>query len=772
MGTKQITISRGVLILLGWTFFSTPLFTQNKRIGDWTTYLSHRIAIESVQQGPMVYAITEGGMVAYNRETEESQAFSTIQGLSGINPSTIHYAPETDQVFIGYNDGQVDFFQSPSNFGYLTDIERNTFFTQKAIRDFANTEDQLFIATDFGMVIYNLDNQLPETDITQFADNPTRLSVLNVAIFQNKVWVLLENGGLYSAPIDFPNLKDPAIWQVENGSVNLGANEKIAQIAVNSTRLYARTNETVHYFDGQSWNIYPAFPRTVFGLFVSDDAVIGTRINVVEVAVGDSIAYSAFFEKGVTHVSLTSASAFVVSSFGDGVLNFDSWQITDLTPTGPRTNDATRVAAAYGEVYVAPKGYDQAFTPDNNRLGVFYYHPESGWSSLDEANGILDPSVSTSFARVLYDEESRRVYAASWGSGLVEFQNGELQAFYNCENAAISVNSPPCDLNGTTNSRVSGLDLDPNGNLWITLDFAQVPLMKLGTDGQFIPMNANRFPSNDHLTDLLIDELGTIWMINEDQGILLYSENSTPDNTTDDWSLSLRSGVNQGNLPSNTVTSLAMDQDGFVWVGTTQGVTVYYNLFELAERRIVDASPPVFERRPLLKDAVINAIAVDGGNRKWMATNDGVFLVSEEGDDVIQHFTEENSPLLSNTVNDIAIDALSGEVYFATSRGLISYRGDATQGTSECEDLFVYPNPVFTDFDGLITIKGTAQGSRVRITDISGKLVKEVISEGGTAVWDGLDVYGNKVSSGVYLALAADRNGENACVGKFTVIRR
>ncbi|MCB0841391.1 MAG: T9SS type A sorting domain-containing protein, partial [Bacteroidetes bacterium] len=135
-------------------------------------------------------------------------------------------------------------------------------------------------------------------------------------------------------------------------------------------------------------------------------------------------------------------------------------------------------------------------------------------------------------------------------------------------------------------------------------------------------------------------------------------------------------------------------------------------------------------------------------------------------------FTTENSPLLSNSVNDVSIDDQTGEVFFATSRGLISYQGDATSGERNCNDVLVFPNPAFTDQENGITIRGTSAESTVKITTVSGLLVKELQSQGGTTIWDGRDVYGRKVRSGVYLALIADRDGEKACIGKFTVIAR
>ena len=749
------------------------IFSQNNlRVGDWNAYLSHSFALRSVERNGTIYTITQGGMFSFDMETRETRNFSTIEGMSGINPTTIYHAKDVDIIFIGYENGMVDYLTAEEKFGYFTDIERNTFYTRKRINAFASQGNRLYIATDFGIVIYDLQAGLPETDITQFGDNPTRLAVTSMALYDNQIWAMISGAGLYSAPVDFPNLKDPSIWSEESGFNGLPVSARLRQVVANSDRIMVRVDTTVYERQNGDWQIFSDLDQKLDRIILSDEAIIGTSITRSTVINFSGPRYTYFLGVGVQHTLRVTESLFYTATAGRGLVEFNAWELADISPDGPKTNDCLRVAAGNGEFYVAPKGYDQALAPDRNTLGVYYFSPATGWKSLDRASGTLDPSVSTSFARGIYDETTSTAWMASWGSGIVEFRNGEQQAFYHCENSGLSVINPPCDLADIANTRVSGMDFDQEGNLWVSLDFAKDPLVMRTPNGQWLSANSAKIPNNDHFIEMIVDEYGSKWILNDEQGILIYNDNKTPTDMEDDWTLQLKSGINNGNLPNNVVTSIAKDLEGFIWVGTTAGVVVFYDPFSISERKIVDARPPVFERRPLLKDAVINAIAVDGGNRKWIATNDGVFLVSEDGDQLIHQFTEENSPLLSNVVNDVSIDQSTGEVFFATSRGLISIMGDATQGARQCDDVLVFPNPVFTDYDGLISIEGSATGSVVKITTVSGLLVNEIQSEGGRAIWDGRDVYGNKVRSGIYLALIADRNGEEACIGKFAVIAR
>lgn len=764
---KKYLISCYLFLLCTWAF------GQGNQLNSWTSYLSHTSSVQSVDKNGIVYAITSGGMFSYDLESREVELFSTIEGLSEVTPTSIFYNNDTDQIFIGYSNGMIDWFREPGQFEYFTDIRRNSFFTQKRINGFAGTGDRLYIATEFGLVIYNLANGLPETDVAQFSDLPSQINALGVTVLENRIWVLLEDFGLYSAPIDFPNLKDPSIWRDETGKDGLPLNQDLLQIDANSRVMLARTPSTIYIRENGAWNIFDPSDEKVDGMSVSEEAVSVWRITRSSVFGFDGSRRD-FFSGGqqVKDVNFVKPGTYITCTNGEGVLAFINGERNQITPTGPATNDCIRVAVGNGEIYIAPKGYNQSFNTDPNRLGIYYYTRNTGWESLTGESGKLDPSVSTSFARGIYDYSAGKAVMASWGTGLVELKAGQQEAFYNCENADLSVISPPCDITKIDNARVSGMDYDLDGNLWVSLDFAQIPLMVKSPEGDWFTANPSKIPNNDHFVDMIVDDFGNKWIINEDQGILIYGDNRTPLDMNDDWSLTLRSGINQGNLPNNSVTALVKDRDGFIWVGTQEGITVFADLFPISQGQASDARPPTFERRPLLKDARINSIAVDGGNRKWIGTNDGVFLVSEEGNELIHSFTESNSPLLSNIINDIEVDQTTGEVFFATSKGLVSFQGDATAGARECEEVFVFPNPAFTDSEGGITIRGSGAESIVKITTVSGMLVKQIKSQGGTAVWDGRDIRGVKVRSGIYLALIADDNGDNACIGKFAVIAR
>lgn len=223
------------------------------------------------------------------------------------------------------------------------------------------------------------------------------------------------------------------------------------------------------------------------------------------------------------------------------------------------------------------------------------------------------------------------------------------------------------------------------------------------------------------------------------------------------------------------IYAAALDKDGKIWVGTDQGVYVFFSPGSVQNGGSNAQAQQIYITQDgivqlLLETEAVTAIAVDGANRKWFGTsNSGVYLMSESGTELIAHFTRENSPLPSNTIIDIAVEDVSGEVFFSTDKGLIAYMGTATEAKQDCKDLVAFPNPVRHDYTGPIAIRGLIGNSEVKITDTAGNLVYKTTSFGGQAVWDGNNIDGNRVQSGVYIAHCAAPDGKKSCPVKILI---
>jgi subtilisin family serine protease len=256
-------------------------------------------------------------------------------------------------------------------------------------------------------------------------------------------------------------------------------------------------------------------------------------------------------------------------------------------------------------------------------------------------------------------------------------------------------------------------------------------------------------------------------------GLLVFDQGRFENPADDRWRL-LKAGTGMGNLPSNEVLVLAKDKNGFIWVGTANGIAVFQCGQETFSANCEATLPVVKEgafASYLFAGQEVRSIAVDGANRKWVATGSGAWLVSADGDKVLANYTETNSPLLSNDVKRLAIDGSTGEVFIATAKGLVSFRGAATEAEELKMNVVVFPNPVPPGYSGTIGIRGLPENSVVKITETNGRLVFQTRSLGGQAVWDGRDYKGQKASTGVYLVIAVDAIKGEQVVSKIVLVK-
>ncbi len=332
---------------------------------------------------------------------------------------------------------------------------------------------------------------------------------------------------------------------------------------------------------------------------------------------------------------------------------------------------------------------------------------------------------------------------------------------------------------GSGSTLITGLEYDVQGNLWILNGGTNDPLKVYTKDGEWQIFNLGSAANGEFSQRLIIDNEGNKWLSFRDAGLYGYNDNGTPTDLGDDEMIRLNTGVNTGDLPSNRVTAIAVDLDNEIWIGTDAGFAVLYNADNAfgasageynAQRIKVEFEGNV---EYVLGATGITDIEVDGANRKWMATeNSGIVLLSADGLEIIEQYTMDNSPLISNNIIDLELDHNTGELFIVTDKGLISYRTDATVGKSkEYADVNVFPNPVRPGFTGVITMQGIQYDSDVKVTDAAGNLVYKTTSNGGTATWDGKTLNGDPVATGVYLIWTAPNEGKGRKVGKILVVQ-
>ncbi len=765
MAQRIFTQTLLLLLTVALLGFSSGLRAQLiSPVGGWHSYLSNFSIVDITHRGEEVYAVTQGGIFSYNPQIRQSRSYSTINGMSNLTPTAIYSDQESGIVFIGYQDGTINTLDSANQFGYITDISRSELFTTLRINKFTSQDGLLYVATEFGVVVYDIELEETRYSITKFLDNQSGVPVNDLAIAQGRLWVSLGSVGLYSAALSEPNITLPNVWTRESSLRGLPGG-RIPFVASAANTVYVNVVDTIFQLRAgdTAWS-YSPFP-------FEDWKNMAAASDQVFACVG-SLTYL-LKENG----TLDFADNFgtVISCYATG----DTIWAGDLTtglqwfapgenrvfssPSGPLNNFVTAMAAGNGQLYIAPRGKQGSSDRFFDKSGIPYFnYLNGGWKVISHRNGMLSQdSVWQDFARAYFDEQSGQCYVGSFAEGIVVLKEGEVQRIYNDANSGL--------VSKGDRNRVSGLEVDEFGNLWVTQIINDWPIHVLTPEGEWYRYR----PTNMDAIGIEIDDYNNKWIINQGQGLVVFSDNYTPEDPTDDQFKRLTTDFGQGGLPDNSVFAIAQDRDEQIWVGTSDGITIFYDPSIIWTSDFQDAACPIIDGFCLLRGQKVNDIVVDAANRKWIATENGVYQVNEDGTELLIHFTEQNSPLPDDDVKALALDQSTGEVFFGTAKGTVSYIGESIQGSAElAEQLYAFPNPVRVDYPEIVMIKNMQQESTVKIATASGLLVRELASLGGQVPWDMTDTYGNRVPPGIYLIMVATADGQSAGITKLAVIEK
>ena len=241
-------------------------------------------------------------------------------------------------------------------------------------------------------------------------------------------------------------------------------------------------------------------------------------------------------------------------------------------------------------------------------------------------------------------------FAGTWNSGVVEFVDNTMIDHYT-DSATTLRGAIDDNGNETEYIRVGGLDYDIYGNMWMTNSSTNKPLIKYsGDEWESFDLQTEGAMSGK----ILCTNNNQYWIQLRKNGLVVAREVSVVNQGVTYTEIESVSIKENDGLESNTVNCFVEDNEGAVWVGAGLGLSVCYlpnNIFNsssyTAEPVLVETEDGYVEK--LFENTEILDIRVDGGNRKWVATkSNGVFLISDDGSETIQHFTKENSPLFTS----------------------------------------------------------------------------------------------------------------------------
>jgi hypothetical protein len=453
----------------------------------------------------------------------------------------------------------------------------------------------------------------------------------------------------------------------------------------------------------------------------------------------------------------------------NGLLKFVNYEYQEsFIPEGPVRNDIYSLEYLDNTLYMCHGGHADFGINALINDGVSIKDAYDNWGNNDfwdlgNARDILEVAV-----------QNGTEYYASWYNGIPEMKDGNLiikHGFANTNGVLDTV------WYSNNRIRISDLKFDASGNLWGLSSEVNHPLFVKTKNGEWHSFTMHQNQVALFFDDLLIDSWGQKWgVIGREGGLFVYNDNNTISDPTDDQFNILTTNLGDGNLPSQVVYAIAEDLESTIWIGTDKGIAVFYDPGAVFSGFNFDAQQILIQEgeygQYLLNEERVKSITIDGANRKWIGTEkSGVFLLSQDGTNQILHFTAENSPLLSNNIIDITINHNNGEVFIGTSKGLLSYRSDATKGEVVQSTTQVFPNPVRETYFGPIAINGLVTNANIKITDIDGNLVFEDYAKGGQAIWDGKNKNNERASSGVYLVFSVDENGAEKMVSKILFIK-
>lgn len=769
-------------------FIPCAINAQVTGIGEWDYQFSFTSSYRIAQNESKIFVSSNSSVYTINKENLESNAFSKLDALNDVGITCLAYDNDSEYLFIGYINGNIDLVKDGQTYN-LSDIKRsNNIIGSKEIHDAYFFQDEIYVSTGFGLVILNIEKR--EIKSTTFlGDGGSEAPVYRSLIKDDTLYAASENG-LMKIYYDNPFVSNYEFW-VRDESFPLGGETgPINQLTIFEEKLYVNyrndangSNDIIYRKDDDAW-IPIVDNQTVLSLKGSPYGLLMVGINVVNLKRenGSNIhgfyTYEGSYPKPQDAVIGVDSTIYIPNlSFG---LIIDEWDYShNILLNGPYKDLAWSMSTYYNHLWISGGKVSATFAKQYSINGIYHYY-KGNWVNINKFNSdIIDEFIFNDVISIANDATNPDVaYAGSYGKGLIKIENNEVTKIWNYTNMEEHSLNFGAYSNDTNFIGVSGLYIDLNENLWIVNPLNTSPLSVKTKDDEWQDFSFGSLlgPNLKLFSIIASFRSNQKWIINSRSGILVFDDGGTPLNPNDDQSQTLTDSPGRGNLPSLFVGAIAEDLDGEIWVGTESGPAVFYSPSNIFNGGNYDCRQILIEQdgnvQILLETESITAIAIDGGNRKWLGTaNNGVFLLSPDGTETIHHFTSENSPLLNNTIFSISLDHLTGEVFFGTNLGIVSYRSDAVAPSFDTEELLVFPNPIRQDYSGPIAINGTSSNAEVKITDSNGNAVNQLISEGGQAIWDGTDFNGDRVSTGVYFIFSSDDTGEYKASGKVLIVK-
>lgn len=760
-------------------------FSSRSQIGtgDWRFHSTTKSAIDVVATEQYVYTAFENGLSVLTISDRSTELLNVLNGLSDIEITCLFFDQEDNSLYIGYASGNIDRMKDGKIIN-IPALSLASVSNSKSINRFVKKDNFIYAACDFA--ILKIDPIKSEIKDTYYPTNS--LESVNDICFVGDTIYALSPTKLLVGLLTNAALADASQWDVDlriQSQVGITYKEikNFNEQLIVLMQIQGSAADSVVKLTSSGYQVISSFPwqAKINSINVLNNGNLAFNVNGAYVELDQNFNEVIFYGSGTFNKeflvsrSSSNSSGVWISDLRLGLIlfpvNYFSYDVFNVN--GSKNKYFYSMDSQKGKLAIA-SGYLVGKLPGFSRNGIHFFENENWgltdvfeeecWQGLDVFDFIdvsINPKNTDEFATCTYSEVPVTI-----------FKGGEGEVFTD-SNSTLKLSSV-----GNGWSLVSDVCYDEKGNLWALNGYSEKPLNVKSIDGNWYNFDLGFAAKNKYTKKMIIDFDGNIWCATDNAGLFGYNFNGTLTNTADDKRINLKSGENYGNLPSENITAIAADFEGEIWIGTDAGFAILYS-----GNSSFDANPGEYDAQRIkvqyegnveyvLGSTHITDIEVDGGNRKWIATaNAGILLLSADGSEIIEQHTTQNSPLISDIIYDLKLDQTTGELFIITDKGLVSYRTDATYEDPDYASTKVFPNPVRPGYLGPITIQGIRYDSDVKVTDVAGNLIYKTTSNGGTAAWDGNNLEGKPVASGVYFIWTAQNEAKGKKVGKVLIVR-